>query len=326
MNHPNRFSLLALMLAAALISACAPQAIPVPTHTPLPQGTLIPFSTTTPSLTAPPIERTTPTPLPSPTPTMRSHTIRRGQDLGGIAFAYRVSLQALMAANPDVNPNLLVVDSTLNIPHSAVVSGQTPVPTPVPVQLSPVHCNRGREGGAWCFALASNRQDYDIESVSAIIRIAGEKVDHVVSQVAVAPLDLLPAGGRIPLVAYFPPRIPDEPLQASIELVTSLPVFPENERYVQVLIEDLAVTISEDGLEAEVSGELIHRENEATDVIARIALVAYDGEGYVVGVRRWDSDAPLPAGSGLPFTSWVYSTGGQILRVDAFAEARRDQR
>lgn len=324
MNPPKHFWLFVLILAAALVSACTPQAIPLPTHTVEVQGTLIPFYTATPSRTPAPVDRTTPTPLPSPTPTMRSHTIRRGQDLGGIAYAYRVSLQALMDANPDVNPYLLVVGSTLNIPPSRVVVGQTPMPTPVSVQLSPVHCNAGREGGAWCFAHVTNPQEFDIESVSAVIRIAGEQVDQVISQVAIAPLDLLPAGGTIPLAAYFPPVVPNEPLQASIELLTSLPVLAENERYVQVQIEDLRVAISEDGLSAEVSGELLPGENEEANIIARVALVAYDGDGQVVGVRRWDSEAPLSAGSGLAFTTWVYSMAGPIERVAALAEARRE--
>jgi murein DD-endopeptidase MepM/ murein hydrolase activator NlpD len=257
---------------------------------------------------------------------MRSHTIQRGQDLGGIAFNYRVSLQALMEANPDINPYFLVVGSTLNIPPSAETSDQTPVPTPVTVQLSPVYCSIGRESGAWCFTIVTNQQDFDVESISAIIRIADESTAVVVSQIAVAPIDLLPAGDSMPLAAYFPPRLPKEPLQASAELLTSLPVLPESGRYMPVSIENLVVDISEDGIEGVARGEAIPIGEDPKTGVVRIVVVAYDSLGNVVGLRRWESETPLPIGVGHPFTIWVYSTGAAIERMEVFAEARPDQR
>jgi LysM repeat protein len=327
MHHPIRLVVLAmLVITVTLVAACAPQATQEPAPTPTRQGTLVPFHSATPSSTPSPVDQTTPTPLPSPTPTMRSHTIQRGQDLGGIAFSYRVSLQALLEANPDVDPYFLVVGSNLNIPPSLEPAEQTPVPTPVAVEISPVLCSIGREGGAWCFTLVTNPQDYDVESVSAIIRIADENAGEVISQVAFGPLDLLPAGGSMPLAAYFPPRLPKAPLQASAELLTSLPVFPGSERYLSVQIENLDVNISEDGLSGEVRGEIIPGEAGQEDSLVRMVLIGYDSQGNIAGLRRWENENPLRAGRRHPFTIWVYSTGAEIEQVEVFAEARLDQR
>jgi LysM repeat protein len=323
MQYPIRYVVLAILLGMTVVfTACNPQPIQEPIPTKTSQGTLVPFHTATASNTPTLIDQTTPSPLPSPTPTMRSHKITRGEDLGGIAYTYRVGLQTLLEANPDVNPYFLVVGSTLNIPPSSETIEQTPAPTPVAIQFSPVHCIPGREGGAWCFVLVTNTQSFDIESVSAMIRLADENADQVQSQVAIAPLDLLPAGNAIPLAAYFPPRIPKEPLRASAELLTSLPVYPESERYLPVDINNLAVKIDIDGFQAEISGNSIFHHSEFEAARVWLAAVAYDEEGQVVGLRRWEHQNPVPSGTEQAFTFWVYSTGAVIDRVEVLAEAR----
>jgi LysM repeat protein len=327
MQHFIRYVVLAMILSiAAGIAACTPQTIQDPIPTSTQPGTLTPFHTATISSTPTPVDRTTPSPLPSPTPTLRSHVITRGEDLGGIAFRYRVGLPALLEANPDVDPYFLVVDSTLNIPTSNEPVEQTPAPTPVAIQFSPVQCNLGRDGGAWCFVMATNSQSFDVESISAIIRVADEGTDVVISQIAVPPLDLLPAGSSMPLAAYFPPKLPDEPLQASAELLTSLPVFPDSKRYLPVAVEELAIHISEGGMEAEVSGQVNLGDGEQEASFVWVAAVAYDQQGSVIGLRRWENQNPLPVGKGQPFTFWVYSTGSEIERVEVLAEARPNQR
>jgi len=50
--------------------------------------------------------------------------------------------------------------------------------------------------------------------------------------------------------------------------------------------------------------------------------VAYDESGNVIGVRRWESTAGLPAGGGLPFAFMVSSVAGKIARVEFAVEAR----
>jgi LysM repeat protein len=320
MRHPIRHAAAGMMLGIfILLAACTSQVIVEPTPTPTRQGTLTPFLTATPSSTPAPVDRTTPSPLPSPTPTLRVHVIERGQDLGGIAFRYGVNLPELLEVNPDVDPYFLVIGSSLNIPASTTINGETPAPTPVAVQLGEVHCSTARDGSAWCFVLATNSQSFDVESVSAVIRVADEKAAAVLSQAATGPLNLLPAGKSMPLAAYFPPKLPKEPLQASAELLTSLPAFFEEGRYIPVDVQDVVVTTSENGLEASVSGQ-ISLDADAGQVW--VAAAAYNESGEIVGLRRWENEEPLPAGRDHAFTIWVYSTGGEIERVEVLAEAR----
>jgi len=53
------------------------------------------------------------------------------------------------------------------------------------------------------------------------------------------------------------------------------------------------------------------------------AAIAYDVQGMVLGVRRWESTAPLSAGQKISFSFQVYSTGAAIVSVDVLVEARK---
>ena len=82
------------VLALGLLSACAaPAQVPPATRTPLPvyNGTLLPYQTHTPTNTATPANPATPTPLPTLTPTPRTHVVKAGEDMSGIALRYRVA-------------------------------------------------------------------------------------------------------------------------------------------------------------------------------------------------------------------------------------------
>ena len=73
-----------------------------------------------------------PTALPVASPPSAEpllHTVREGDTLGGIAQAYDVSVEALIAVNNLVNPDVLAVGQTLVIP----VDG---VHTPTPISLT----------------------------------------------------------------------------------------------------------------------------------------------------------------------------------------------
>ncbi len=283
---------------------------------------LTPFLTATATKTPKPANPATATPLPSPTSTPQTYTIQAGDSFLAIAIRYKTSVQALLAANPKVDPNMMALGTVLIIPAStAVPAGAAPSPTPVAVTLGPVNCAASQDGGAWCFVLASNQQKNPVENVTVSIRMAGKDASDIVSQVAQAPLNLLPAGESLALAAYFTPPA-SAPSQASADLLTALPVPAGDARYLKSRIEDQKVDLSEDGLSAEVSGQISLADKKAQANQLWIAAMAFDAQGHIVGLRRWQADSPLAAGQKLEFSLWVYSTGGKIAKVDALSEAR----
>ncbi len=316
-----------LLLVSGMLSACAAPAQVSNTSTPFPTygGTLVPYQTRTPTSAPVLVTPATPTPLPTLTPTPRTHVVKAGEDMSGIALRYRVKLADLKAANPSVTPNAMRIGTVLIIPGTAIPNPTAATPTQPPVEISieNVRCDLDAEGGATCFVVARNQGQTAVENVTVAISLidpqAGPKA-RPVRQLATTPLNLLQAGMEMPLMAYFPAPLPAG-FQVMDELVSSLPASEGEKRYLSLQLENKQVDVLPDGLTAEVSGEAVSQaDKDAAQVW--VAAVAYDVLGNVVGLRRWENSAALPAGGRLPFSLRVYSTGARIDRVDLLGEAR----
>lgn len=211
--------------------------IPLPTRV----GTLkryqpsaIPPSTTLAVPTEPPA-------IPSATPTPRTHVVQKGEDMLGIALRYRISLEDLKSANPDVNPNILSIGTALVIPGASTPvatasspDAPLPSPTPVPLKIGRMNCTATQEGGAWCFLPVTNQQPAALEGLTAVFRMADDQQKNITAKRAFLPLDRLLPGETLPLVAYFSPPVP-RPFEVSAEILTALPS-PEDGRYNPTLL------------------------------------------------------------------------------------------
>jgi hypothetical protein len=245
----------------------------------------------------------------------------------GIAFFYGISPQQLMTANPTVNPRAMGPGTTLLIPitpgpeatpTSAIT--HTPTATPPYARLDQPACYQDATGGLWCFVLLVNDDANALENVSAVVTLqSGEDIRQ---ETAVMPLNLLPEGQALPLVAYFQPPLPED-YQASAEVVFYLPVMPGDDRYLQVDFQEQNVEVSEDGKRAQASGTLILQDgNNGADYLW-LNGTAFDAEGNVVAVRRWEAQDPIEAGESIDFAFSLYSLGEDIDRVELLAEAHR---
>ena len=77
---------------------------------------------------------------PSPTPTLPSaveYTVKPGDTLGGIALAFDVSLEGLVAANNLTEDDIIQPDQVLVIPLGEVVSPTPVTPSPAPATPTP---------------------------------------------------------------------------------------------------------------------------------------------------------------------------------------------
>lgn len=314
-------ALLGLLLA---LSACtAAPALPTATAT-LP-GQLTPYPSATPSITPSPTSADTPTPLPSPTPTPMTYTVKKGDDLFGIAIRFKVSLQDLLAANPSVTPNLMSVGTVLIIPASAAAVPTVPVedlvPTPVGLDVGTPNCLPEASGGVWCFLPVTNRESFAVENVTAVLSIVDASGVQLPAQTAYPLLNRLASGATLPLLAFLPaPTV--LPLLASAELASAVPV-PENPvRYLTLSETQPQIQIAADGLTAAVSASLTLEDSTAQASQVWLLAVAYDAAGRMVGVRRWESPSPLGATATLEAALTVYSAGDAITRVEILTEAR----
>ncbi len=309
-----------------LLAACAKtieEQVVLPHNTPT-AGLLTPYATRTASSTPPPPDPATVTPFPTPTSTPRTHVVNTGEDMLSIAFRYGITLEELKAANPEVNPNLMSVDTVLIIPaasQSETTAGALPSPTAAGALLGEVICYPSAEGGLWCFAPVENPNDFPLESITAQVRLADAAGVQIEERTALTPLNLLPAHSTLPLMVYFPgPVAPVYQVNASFQ--TALPVQSGESRYLPAQIENLQIDLNAAGLSAQVSGEVFIPQNTSPVRSVWIAAIAYNAEGDINGVRRWENTDSLAAGDKLPFSLSVYSMGSPISKVDVFVEVR----
>lgn len=270
--------------------------------------------------TFPNLTDNTPTPLPAPTPTPIIHVVVAGETISGIALQYGVETAAVLAANPLVSPNTMSVGTKLLIPSTS--TSKMPAPGSSPEPLTPGSLNCLPSGyGVWCFLPILNDLDYPVENITARIIIANSQTGQLADQISSSPLNILYPDSSIALAAYFDIPI-GNPIQSSYELLSALAVKDGQTRYLSTSLENVQTSINPGGLSALVSGEvaLLDASHAASQVW--VAAVAYDAQGAVVGVRRWESSS-LPAGQRLPFSFQIYSAGGSILKIDLLVEAHK---
>lgn len=326
--------LFVIVLAATsiILSACAkngPDLSAQPTSTvPQREVALTPFLFAT--KTASPFPNSIPTAnsIPSPTPTPRTHVVKKGEDMLGIAILYGTTLEELMAANPNIKPNIMSVGAILIIPPSSDLVERSempdirPSPTAIPMDAGSLFCTITQEGGAWCSLPVVNSQEIPLEGISATFRLTDTQNQEILTQAAFLPLDLIYPNQSLPLTAYFPPPIPAD-YHFRADIISSLP-YPDDGRYLPTRINHQEIIIADNQLSASVKLDLSLEGVEGAARRVWVAVMAYDQQGNVVGLRRWEnpSDQILNSGQVLSVALNVYSNSGPITRIELASEAR----
>ena len=305
-----------LLIVVVLISACSSKANPVPANQKLTPY----FTPTEPSPQQTEAISSTPFTVPTPTPTI--HVVAAGETISSIALRYGVKTATIMAANPQVNPNAMSIGAKLTIPSQSGAGFTGSNAAQVPMTVGPVNCTRSREGGFWCFLLIKNDQSYPVENILAHIILGNNQTGQVLDQLTTAPLNILYPGKAMALSAYFPAAMPD-PFQTSYEMVNALQVQDGSSRYLDTRLENQKINIDSNALSVRVYGDVSLTDPSASTNQVWAAAIAYDVQGRVVGVRRWESAAPLSAGQKISFSFQVYSSGAAITSADVLVEARK---
>ncbi len=305
-----------LLIVVVLLSACSSRTNPVPANL-----KLTPYFTPT-TLLPQQTDAVSSTPFIAPTSTPTIHVVAAGETMSSIALRYGVETAAIMAVNPQINPNAMSIGTKLTIPSQSGAGFTGTNATPVPMIVSSPNCTRSKEGGVWCFLLIKNEQKYPVENILARIVLGNSQTGQVADQLTTAPLNILYPGKALALSAYFSAVMPD-PFQTSFEMVSVLQVQDGSSRYLDTRLENQQINIDSNALSARVYGEVSLTEPSVSANQVWAAAIAYDIQGMVVGVRRWESAAPLTDGQKISFSFQVYSTGAAITSVDVLVEARK---
>lgn len=325
--RPGRVLTIALL---SLLLACSP----ADSHVPQPASPLSRPASTSEPTPAPPffppptsasLPLITPTPAAIPatpaiaSPTPFVYTVRTGDTLGQIALRYGLTIDEILAANPGLNAQILSIGQQLQIPPRSETSSQPESP-PAGLDISPLRCIPSG-AGMWCLAAVANPHGQPLENVVAQMTLFSADARQLDSIEALLPLNILPAGDSLPLLAFFPAR-PDEPFAAQLDLLSAFLLSPDDPRYLPASLANLLVQVSADGLSARVSGRILLPAGNPPAAQIWLAGVAYDESGQVVGARRWQSNSALSAGESQTFSFNVYSLDGFIAHLEVLLEAR----
>jgi LysM repeat protein len=260
----------------------------------------------------------TPSPLPLPSPTPLMYTVVENDTMIAIAARFGITLDELQVANPEVSPNLLSLGTQLVIPVSFEDQDQTAEPI-LSLGEGEVDCFPVRTGGVRCYWLVTNMLDQPVENISGVIRLVDQLGQEVSSSSAVTLLNVLEPGMEAPLAAFFEPPVADWQL-AQGQITSVVLVNQYEERYLQGRIVSPAVEVAPDGLQAKVSGLLEFTSGKLPEY-GWVLAIAYDTNGDIVGVRRWE--APVEQlNNSLEFNFLVFSLGRPIDQVTLQYEAR----
>jgi LysM repeat protein len=260
------------------------------------------------------------TPLPSPTPF--TYTVKSGDTMGQLAQKFNVTLYALMASNPNVDPNSMSIGQTLKIPSISQNSSGASTPTPVPFPVKQIACYPTADRGMWCFVLVTNNSSSFIEDVTSQITLIDANGKSIASQAATLPLDILSPNSSMPLTTYFAPDIPLD-VKPQAQILTAIQIQLNDPRYLPASLQKTSVQVDVSGLTAQLNGQVVLAASSSGPAkLIWVAAVAYDESGGVVGVRRWESATSLSAGNSLPFSFMVSSIAGTISRVEFAVEAK----
>jgi LysM repeat protein len=261
----------------------------------------------------------TPTPVPSPTP--RTYTVREGDTFGSIAAKFGVTVDALIQANPEVDPNALPIGTVLVIPVRPAGS-ETPQPTPTPVsmRIEPPYCYSQPSGGKWCLVLVGNPGPDPVSGITLRFSLYSSPTsDPEASHETALPLTVLPAGRRTVAAVFFPPEearaeIPRVELISAVRTAETLGVLP------LTVLQEEARTLSE-GLEVTLQFRI---ESEKSVSAARLdaALVLLDSSGRPVGFRVFHGVGDWPAGTAQSLTLEAFALAGQAADYECILQAR----
>ena len=304
-------------LIIVLLTACAPQAT---LSTPRPVD-LIPYLTQTPQ-PPPPLtpEGLVPLKTPLPTSTPFTYTVKSGDTVSSIALQFGVTIDELLAINPEVNANAMPIGIVLKIPSNPDNPIGEATPTPAPFTVQQIECYPTTNRGMWCFVLAHNDSADFMENISAQVTLVDSNENFLATQTALLPLNILSPHTSLPLVVYFPPDIPVN-AKAQVQILTAIRLLPNDARYLTATVNNTLVEINADGHYANITGEIRLPAGSDAATQTWIAAVAYDEEDRIVGVKRWDGGGVQPGGS-LNFQMSVSSLGGRMTRVEFSVEAR----
>jgi LysM repeat protein len=285
---------LLLILIAGLVSVAGcgyvRVRVTVPPSSPTPTGAV---ELVAPSwrATATPVPSTPlPTATPTPTPTPIVHVVQKGDLLIHIASEYDVPMQDIIDVNGITRPDALPIGMRLIIPRSEEeVQALLPTSTPTPMPLDVVHVGlyRTRAGSVWCMGEVENANEQALDMVQLRVSLYNSGGQLLDQGDAFTLADVVPVQGTAPFAVLLSGQSAERFASYRIEVLGAEPIEAWGGRHRSLVVDQLQGEMDHD--QYQVQG-IVRNEGEAGARAVRVTIVAYAGDGTVVGVRQADLD------------------------------------
>ncbi len=201
-------SILGLFISMAALAGCAPLSQSTQPNEPQ----LTPWhSITANAPTADFIPAEPPaTPIPAPTPAPTIHIVALGETISSIALRYGLDMNAVLAANPEIDPYELIVGNQILIPLGDLQTQIGITTEPIALKLDKPECTHTPVGGLWCFSILSNPLGEAAANLAVNFKLLNSASEEIDNKTVPAILNKLDPGDSLPAVSYFPAPLPDD--------------------------------------------------------------------------------------------------------------------
>jgi len=285
-------------------------------------ATLRSFSSATPILK--PVSSLTPigTPIPAgPTPTPFVHIIQQGETLLEIASRYGVRFDNIVLANPEIDPNLLRIGEKIRIPgpEGEPVDVLLPTPTPIPVHVQTSGCYESPSLTFVCMISVSNTKEFIVAGVSAQIALHDLEGQILDNQIVYAPINQIPSGQEIPMIAIFEHRPPGYS-GFLVELLSAVQVADLTDKLPAIDGFETRTIYKAGNRLVEASGKFSITFHEGEEFLVRIVGVAMDEMGEPIGMNIWEQLVSSSNNEDIEYKLSIFSLGPEIANISIHPE------
>ena len=256
-----------------------------------------------------------------PTPTPFVHIIQQGETLLEIAFRYGVQFDDIVLVNPQIDPNLLRIGEEIRIPGSdgEPVEILLPTPTPIPVQIKTLECHESPTLAFICMVSITNNEEFMIAGVSAHITLHDRDGQVLDNQIVYAPLNQIPTGQEIPLIAIFD-RKPAEYSDFHVDLLSAVQVADLIDELPEIDVVDTQTIYKAGKTLAEVSGTLSIAAHEGDELLVRVVGVVFNAKREPIGMNVWEERIDSANNEEIEYRFSIFSLGPEIAGISIYPE------
>jgi len=255
------------------------------------------------------------TPTPAITPTPSVHIVSIGETVSSIAYQYGVSIDAILAANPEISPNAMIVGDEVLIPSEGA-AGDAGIDRSIPgdIVFNIPYCMQSGDG-LWCSVLAQNQGEIDVMDTVVEFSFLDEAGEEILSKKTPAVLRQLPSMQAVPVVIFLD-DVPAGFKTVDVSVFSAVEIQPQPDAPEIVEVERQVSVGSQSAIISGVLRVENSAENERVEVT--LAAAAFDTRGNIVGVRR--KDITVAVGSDFDFSMTVFSSADSIKGINFYSE------